>query len=732
MHIVKYYKNRFLSHWDNIHSRLSNMESEDARRRRVFLILAVPGGLILLIYGIYNLLYDNLIGGILDIAFSIVLAASGISLTFVKSPNFIFRSNLFALMLIIVLWGLDGGIHGEKLLWAFCFPPMALILFNRKEGLIWSLLLFTIIQFIFLADGPLGIDVYNQQFKFRFISVFLLLITVTALYEALLYAYQTTLISKQSRLDEETEKLAIATETMKSTNEALLKSESLLQNAQSIAHIGNWEYDYLSKKVWCSYEIFRIFGTEYSDHYLTLHKVVHIIPDLKILKNQAEKTLSSSRNFEFEFPARRVSDRSKIHIFLKAQQILNKNGKPVKLTGIIQDITDRYKVEKEKRELQIELAQAQKIETIGTLAGGITHDFNNILSPIIGMTEILLEDMTPGSTEYENTRQILIAGQRGSNLVKRIQAFSRQAEDRLIPVRIQDILEETINLCRPTIPADIEITNNIQSECGLVMADPVHLHQIVMNLITNAYHAVEETSGRITVTLKETNNRDGDLPEPGQYAVLSVSDTGCGIDPAVMDRIFEPYFTTKDKSKGTGLGLSVASGIITKLNGEIRVSSETGKGTTFDVYLPLTEEIPEPAPEVQEEVPKTGEGSILMVDDEEVITQIGKQMLERAGYSVITYTNSPAALDTFKKDPAAFDLVISDMTMPKMTGDQFARQIMSVRSDIPIIICTGFSERIDKERAMSMGIKGFLPKPFSAHDLLRTVRDALNKPEGTA
>ncbi len=398
------------------------------------------------------------------------------------------------------------------------------------------------------------------------------------------------------------------------------------------------------------------------------------------------------------------------------------DGSVESVIGISRDVTERKKME-------VRLQQAQKMESIGNLAGGIAHDFNNILFPIVGMAEMLMEDLHTDSLEYQNAHEVLKAGKRGSDLVKQILAFSRQTEHQMMPIRIQQVLSEVLKLGRSTIPSNIEIVQDIQKDCGLAMADPTQVHQIAMNLITNAYHAVEQAGGKISVQLREIrfgrNDLAGSSIEPGPYASLSISDTGCGIDPVVRDKIFDPYFTTKEQGKGTGLGLAVVYGIVREHSGDLKVFSELGKGSTFTVYLPLLEK-PSEIPSVEKvKSDLSGDERILLVDDEEAIVRLERQMLMRLGYRVTSRTSSVDALDVFRANPLAFDLVISDMTMPNMTGDKLAHELNAIRPDIPVIICTGFSERIDKERAASSGIKGFLMKPIVKSELGKMVRKVL-------
>ncbi|MFH1981344.1 MAG: PAS domain S-box protein [Pseudomonadota bacterium] len=384
------------------------------------------------------------------------------------------------------------------------------------------------------------------------------------------------------------------------------------------------------------------------------------------------------------------------------------------------------------RELDLEkrVVQSQKMEAIGALASGIAHDFNNILFPIMGLSEMLLEDITPESGIYDSINEIHSAAKRAGGLVKQILAFSRQSKSQKLPIRIQPIVKEVLKLVKSTIPSDIAITSHIRSDVALVSADPSQVHQIIMNLVTNAYHAVEEGGGTIHIRLEEALVRAGD-PDwpalaPGTYACLAVSDTGPGVAPEIIGKIFEPYFTTKAQGKGTGLGLSVVYGIVKEFGGDVRVSSSPGQGATFQVCLPVLESGAVAAETGTGQVVPSGSERILLVDDEAPIINLVTQMLERLGYRVTARTSSSDALDLFRSDPRAFDLVITDMTMPHMTGDRLARELLSLKPDIPIIICTGFSERISQTLALALGIKGFLLKPVVKSEMAKTIRQVLD------
>lgn len=407
--------------------------------------------------------------------------------------------------------------------------------------------------------------------------------------------------------------------------------------------------------------------------------------------------------------------------------IFHANGEISKLT-IFRDITETKKIEER-------LLQSQKLEAIGSLAGGIAHDLNNILFPISGLAEMLLDEIPPYSPAYESIDQIHKSAQRGSDLVKQILTFSRQSNPQKMPIRIQPILKEVLKLFRATIPAHIEITSQIISECGMISADPTQVHQILMNLITNAFHAVEKSGGAIHIELKETAlERDGLLDnsiQPGRFACMAITDTGVGMDQNMIDKIFDPYFTTKEQGKGTGLGLSVVHGIVKEHGGMITVTSEAGKGSRFQVYLPVIDVHEDGKAAIASNAYPTGSESILLVDDEEPIAKMMKMMLERLGYRVTIRVSSPDALNAFKANPSNFDLVISDRGMPNMTGEQLARELIAIRPEIPIVLCTGFSDENDEKRAKDMGIKGVLKKPVASGKLavmVRTVLDDSKKP----
>ena len=397
------------------------------------------------------------------------------------------------------------------------------------------------------------------------------------------------------------------------------------------------------------------------------------------------------------------------------------------------DVTERLRAEESQRRIEGQLQQAQRLEALGTLAGGIAHDFNNILGIMYGYTEMALSDAPDGSLQ-QGLEEVLKAGRRARDLVKQILAFSRMSKWDREPMQIGPIVKETVKLLRASVPANIEIVQKIEVSPAedKVLADPTQIHQILMNLCTNSAHAMREKGDKLEVSLAcvQFNPEDLSKPpelEPGAYLRITVSDNGQGMDRMTTERIFEPYFTTKGPIGGTGLGLSVVHGIVKSHKGAITVHSEPGMGTTIQVFLPgCRGEL-----KMEEQLSTTplpvGNETILLVDDEKSLVDVGRQMLERLGYTVVFTSSSMEALEVFRARPDGFDLVFTDQSMPKMTGLELAGELMRIRPDIPIILCTGFSEAVNAEQAKAAGIVDFIMKPVVVNEMAVAIRRALDK-----
>ena len=404
---------------------------------------------------------------------------------------------------------------------------------------------------------------------------------------------------------------------------------------------------------------------------------------------------------------------------------VTKNDEICGLRGFVVDLTDR-------KRLESQLAQSQKMESIGTMAGGIAHDFNNILGAIIGYSELLEFFKNLDDDEIESyLSKVLEAAYRAKELVRQILMFSRQTEPEKKPIRMIPIVQESLKLLRASLPSTIEIKEHIQKIKDTIYADPTQIHQVLMNLGTNAGHAMRDKPGIMQVDVSQVDIDDKDIEllinlKPGPHIKLVVRDNGHGMPPEIMDRVFEPYFTTKEKGEGTGLGLSVVHGIIRNHDGDITVNSQQGAGTEFCLYFPLITNV---EPEIRRTAPKAiprGDERILFVDDEKSLVKLGYEILKYLGYHVTAVTSSLEALNRFNASPDSFDLVITDQTMPMMTGSDLAKALLLIRPDIPIILCTGYTESLTEAKAREIGIKAFMMKPIVLHEIAEIIRNVLD------
>lgn len=431
-------------------------------------------------------------------------------------------------------------------------------------------------------------------------------------------------------------------------------------------------------------------------------------------------------------------------------QMLKKNGTviDVLLSAVIEkdyegnetslafcvDITEQKRSEEDRRKLEVQLRQTQKLEAIGTLAGGIAHDFNNILTPILGYAQLELESASPESSLHKSLHSICTAGLRAKELVRQILAFSRKEEQELRPLLLIPVIKEALKLIKSSFPSTIQIIQELPTSDYRVIGDPIQIHQIIMNICTNAMQAMKESGGILEVRLQETELTEIDREQfnnllTGKYCKLVISDTGPGMEPDILDRILEPYFTTKDAGEGTGLGLSVVHGIVHSLGGAIKIYSKPGKGSSFHIYLPL---LPHTGEEtiVQARPLPIGNERILLVEDEKEVADIIHDMLTQLGYRVNVISNSSEVVKIFTETPDQFDLVMTDLTMPGITGIHLAQQLTRYRNDIPIILCTGFIDFITEEKAREFGIRGVIMKPVIMRELAETIREVLDEQQG--
>jgi PAS domain S-box-containing protein len=516
----------------------------------------------------------------------------------------------------------------------------------------------------------------------------------------------------------------------KQAAESLRESEARLDLAIRSAHMGVWHIDLIENKRHFDDQVCHLLGiapAKFTGTAEEFYKAVHP-DDREMLAAALARSIEQDVLYEKEY---RVvwPDGSVHYIITRGKLFRDETGQPVRMNGLVWDITEPKRAEEEREMLEAQLRISQKVEAIGTLAGGIAHDFNNILQPIIGYTEMELNELSPSNPVRKSLEQVLKASLRAKELIRQIMAISRSTQEQhRIPTDISSIIKEALTLLRSTLPTSIEMRQKIRK--GVALADSTQIHQVLMNLCTNAAHAMND-KGILEVRLSTVDLSESDLAgqaifdlKPGPYLKLTVSDTGCGMDAKTRERIFDPYFTTKEVGKGSGLGLAVIDGIVKRHEGAITVQSQPEKGTTFTIYIPSLDVRPETTVQVND-LPLRGSERILLVDDEPTLMEMGTSLLERLGYKVTSQTDSVKALEIFRSSPDKFDLVITDYTMPKLTGLDFAREVLRVRPDMPIMLCTGFSEKITPDSVKELGL-GFLMKPYGMRQMSEAIRKILD------
>jgi len=503
---------------------------------------------------------------------------------------------------------------------------------------------------------------------------------------------------------------------LKQAEEDLKRQQLLLEKAQELGQLGSWEFDLEENLFNWTDENCQIFGVPSGTipkHDIFVEK---LHPDDREYVGREWEAALEGKPYDIEH--RIVVDGKTKWVREKANVDFDEDGKAVKGTGFTQDITER-------KQLEDDLRQSQKMESVGTLAGGVAHEFNNILGGILGYTEIAKEDAPEDSSVRESLDEIFKLSIRARDVVKQILSFSRKGEKEHKPLQPHLVIEESLKVLRATIPTSIEIRHSIDKNSGTIMANSTQIHQVGMNLCMNATHAMEDKGGVLEVGLvpvvidAEDVKKSPDL-KTGEYVKLTVTDTGSGINPKNISKIYDPFFSTKDVGKGTGMGLSVVHGIVKDHGGAITVNSREGQGTTFSVFLPRIEATIEEKKN-DDAIPK-GTENILVVDDEEHLVLLMKKMLERLGYKVTALTSSLEMLELFKKDPQRYDLIITDLTMPHLTGDRLALEVTTIRPDMPVIIATGYSDAVDNDKVKQSGIKAFIPKPYQKQELAKTIR----------
>jgi len=526
----------------------------------------------------------------------------------------------------------------------------------------------------------------------------------------------------------ETEALSKIISRLKQTEASLKESERKLRNIIEHSNELFYLHDTDHNLIYVSPQCINFFG--YTPEEMKV-KWMELMTENPMNQKGLQITQKAIQSGEKQNPYMlegRKKDGRNILMEIEESPVKDENGKVIFIAGAARDITASKRAEEEKEKLEAQLRQSQKMEAVGTLAGGIAHDFNNILSIILGNTELAIRDVPERHPARESIDEIRKACLRAKDVVRQLLSFSRKSELQLIPLNISTILKESLKLIRSSMPSNIEIRQNFPKDIWTTLGDPTQINQILINLSTNAADAIGSAGGILSVSLEniEIARQNPELNlEQGRYVKLAISDTGAGISVEQLERIFDPYYTTKEVGRGTGMGLAVVHGIIETHRGRIKVSSAPGKGTAFEIFFRAVDEAPVVGAQEDEALPR-GRETILFVDDEKSIVKLNQKRLQRLGYQVAGTADPLEALEMFRHDSNQFDLVISDMTMPNMMGDELADELMKIRPDIPIILCTGFSGSLSEEKALEKGIRAFVMKPLDAKELAETVRQALD------
>ncbi|MFC1579808.1 ATP-binding protein [Thermodesulfobacteriota bacterium] len=704
---------------------------EDKRRVALLVGLSAIGIFFLLLFGTIALLQRNIPLFTFDFTTAFILLLNLLDVRIRNRINFNISVGIAFVSALYVFLYITGGTYENAFVWYFTYPLIASYLLGSLKGGVATILMgIPIVGMVVIDPNNPFFAQYDINFEIRFLGSYVVvgffsylfertreesrqeLASINQGLEQIVKDRTSELMAANAHLLREIEERKNAHRAMRQTQESLITILDSIDATIYVADIETYEILFMNKYMKES------FGKDMTGELCW-----------SAFRNESgpcgqctNPRLLDSRNrptgvyvWQGKHPK---TEKWNIYYDRAIKWI---DGRLVRIQ-IALDMTDHKKLEEELR-------QVRKMESIGTLAGGIAHDFNNILSSVIGFTELALNEVDRGTLVDEHLQEILTAGLRAKDLVRQILIFARQTNEERTPVLVKVVAEETLKFIRASIPTSIQITQRLEGNT-MIMGDATQIHQVFMNLCTNAAHSMEEGGGELSINLEDIR---WDIPtvigatefRPGDYLQITVADTGKGISEEDFESIFEPYFTTKGPGEGTGMGLALVHGIVKSYGGEISVESEEGKGTAINIYLPALKRNERPRG-FRSEALSEGIERILFVDDEFPIVRMGSQTLGSLGYKVTSLTDSVEALELFKRKPDRFDLVISDMGMPKMTGDKLAEELMKIRPDIPIILCTGYSKKMSQKRAAEIGISAFMVKPLFKQDMAETVRKVLD------
>jgi signal transduction histidine kinase len=715
--------------------RLVGAEDETNRKKRLFVLMAIPGMMLLAGFGLGNLLADNRLGAWLDWLAALALLVGILGVPRLTRPKGFFRLNALLLFAVLCYWAADGGTSGEKVLWVLLYPLMVFFLMGRREGLVWSGALLAALCLMFALDDRLPVYAYPWGMKVRVFFVYLASGMLTYAYEIARHLSHNRYAAHREKLEAEKQKLAEATGSLQAANAALRKSESLLKHAQTIAQLGNWEYDYGARKFWWSDEIFNIFGMEGRVPYVTMADFKKFVCDIDDLQARMADQLQQADYLDIEFDGLRQNDHTVLHLHARAELTRDDRGRATRLTGVLQDITAREAYEAERRELRERLARSQKMEAIGLLAGGVAHDLNNVMLGIVSYPDFLLSKMDPQDALYAPLKTICESGQKAAAIVEDLLTLARRGVTTTALLDFNTVIEEYLH--SPEFEKlqghhpGVQFHSGLDQDLPNVRGSAPHLKRTVMNLVSNAAEAIER-SGNVSITTANCSRhtattRDGGKTI-GDYLRLRVEDDGSGIAEDDLEHIFEPFYTKKIMGRsGTGLGMAVAWGAVQDHNGHFDVQSEPGRGTRVDVYLPVAREDPAPQTDALSQLDYAGKGeTILIVDDVSEQRQVAGMILNNMGYATRTVVSGEEAVDYLKQNKV--DLLLLDMIMePGMDGLDTYRAVLEIHPRQKAIIVSGYSETDRIRTAQALGAGAFLKKPYRLEALGMAVRSELDR-----
>ena len=708
---------------------------EEVCKRMLFANLAVPGIIAFSVFGTYHLTHGNKLEGYLDLLASLCLVLGLLELRRMNKGLVIYRIIATFLGLMFLFLAVKGGVEGNKLLWLFSYPLIAFYTLGIAEGLIWTgaLYLFSMgILFFPLENG--WIHAYSLEFKIRFSVAFLLVTSITWIYESARGKYQTRLENEQQNLLREKQKLAEMTRTVQSANRALTRSEQRLKQAQSIARVGNFEYDPHTNRLWGSEEVLRILDLDRSSPPLCLNDLKERTPDFYAFIAGFETRKDKACKFRLSSSRSAGQDQEEKMVYARAEHEPGPDPSYRAIIGVVQDITALHKAEEEKKELQARLDRSQKMEALGLLAGGVAHDLNNVLTGIVSYPDMLLRQYSNDSDLQRPLSVIRDSGQKAAAIVQDLLTLTRRGVISMENLNLNDLIDEylaspELNKLQSYHP-HVEITVDKHDRLSNIHGSAVHLKKSLMNLVSNAAEALTER-GQVRIF---TRNRSVARPikgyteiSAGDYVVLGVEDNGSGIRPEDQGRIFEPFFTKKKMGRsGTGLGLAVVWGTVEDHHGHINLCSAMGQGTLIELYLPGTGDDIKHTDKTAPSQDYQGNGElILVVDDMQPQREITQEMLGLLGYRVETAPSGEAAIAYLQDHPV--DLVVLDMIMdPGIDGLETYIRLRALNPAQKTLIVSGFSETKRVKKAQQLGAGAYVKKPFNLQTIGLAIRRELN------